>query len=614
MVGKEKESNGYGGNSCLSLVVENTQAMKCSNGFGIEIANGRGKSAESSRNCLRTYKRRKHFKSEGKDSEDSTGQITSKSVDRIFFRNSYMQTSVAHAESNGRLNGSSYFSINKWRNVALEQIYQSLESDSGLKECIGEALASHPETYCATAVKESGNCCKTVRKFTYPSNSMPSDIQDEAKGNLEIVPTGLVNEPNHCTATQVCRRIFSDIVLSEEFSQLCSVLFENFEGMKVDQFLNISTMHSKMKEGLYEDSPMSFHSDIQEMWTKLHKFGSEILAISKCLSEKSMSYFQTQVAGMAHNISEDDKNNFVTQENDTRHMHSRAERPKACTCKHCGEKADGIDSLVCDSCEEMYHVSCIQPAVKEIPPRSWYCANCTAKGIESPHDNCVVCERLNAPRAPMDVHDDELMKLEKLIELEESSNGLADDEVQLFDEEPVCNVCKTEVKSGEKFQICGHNFCLHKFYHERCLSRKELNSYCPRWYCPSCLCRICLTDRDDTQIVLCDGCDRAYHIYCLQPPRTSIPKGKWFCGKCEAGIKRIRKVKRSYEKFENKLRQRAEMCTGGVDEQKSKDEDALDKSGGVDMLLNAAKTLNYEENLAVMGENVDRTIVLDTRT
>ncbi|XP_019174974.1 PREDICTED: uncharacterized protein LOC109170349 isoform X3 [Ipomoea nil] len=569
MVSKEKESNGYGGGSCTSLVVENTQAMKCSNGFGIESANGRGKSGESSRNCLRTYKRRKHFKSEGKDSEDSTVQITSKSVDRIFFRNSYMQTSVAHVESNGRLNGSSYFSINKWRNVALEQIYQSLESDSGLKECIGEALASHPETYCATAVKESGNCCKTVRKFTYPSNSMPSDIQDEAKGNLEIVPTGLVNEPNHCTATQVCRRIFSDIVLSEEFSQLCSVLFENFEGMKVDQFLNISTMHSKMKEGLYEDSLMSFHSDIQE---------------------------------------------FVTQENNTNHLQSRAEHPKACTCRHCGEKADGIDSLVCDSCEEMYHVSCIQPAVKEIPPRSWYCANCTAKGIESPHDNCVVCERLSAPRAPMDVHDDELMKLEKLIELEESSNGLADDEVQLFDEEPVCNVCKTEVKSGEKFQICGHNFCLHKFYHERCLSRKELNCYCSRWYCPSCLCRICLTDRDDTQIVLCDGCDRAYHIYCLQPPRTSIPKGKWFCGKCEAGIKRIRKVKKSYEKFENKLRQRARMCTGGLDEQKSKDEDALDKSGGVDMLLNAAKTLNYEENLAVMGENVDRTIVLDTRT
>lgn len=261
----------------------------------------------------------------------------------------------------------------------------------------------------------------------------------------------------------------------------------------------------------------------------------------------------------------------------------------------------------------MYHVSCIQPAVKEIPPRSWYCANCTAKGIESPHDNCVVCERLNAPRAPMDVHDDELMKLEKLIELEESSNGLVDDEVQLFDEEPVCNVCKTEVKSGDKFQICGHKFCPHKFYHERCLSRKELNSYGPRWYCPSCLCRSCLTDRDDTQIVLCDGCDRAFHIYCLRPPRTSIPKGKWFCGKCEAGIKRIRKVKRSYEKFENKLRERAQACTG-LDERKSKDEDALDKSGGVDMLLNAAKTLNYEENLAVMGENVDRTIILNTRT
>ncbi|KAJ0113633.1 hypothetical protein Patl1_02570 [Pistacia atlantica] len=65
---------------------------------------------------------------------------------------------------------------------------------------------------------------------------------------------------------------------------------------------------------------------------------------------------------------------------------------KVCTCRRCKEKADGKDCLVCDS---MYHVSCVEPAVKEIPPKSWYCVSCAAKGIGLPHENCLVCERLN---------------------------------------------------------------------------------------------------------------------------------------------------------------------------------------------------------------------------
>eukprot|EP00667_Euglena_gracilis_P010553 EG_transcript_10746 len=33
--------------------------------------------------------------------------------------------------------------------------------------------------------------------------------------------------------------------------------------------------------------------------------------------------------------------------------------------------------------------------------------------------------------------------------------------------------------------------------------------------------------------VLCDGCDAAYHIFCLTPPLRAIPDGDWFCPKCK---------------------------------------------------------------------------------
>lgn len=261
------------------------------------------------------------------------------------------------------------------------------------------------------------------------------------------------------------------------------------------------------------------------------------------------------------------------------------------TCRKCGDKTDGRNSLVCDSCEEMYHISCIEPAVKEIPVRSWYCANCTAKGIESPHDNCIACDRLTASRSHLG--EDELVyNVEGPEELEESSNELVPNEGdKRF---PQCKACRMEVTNDEDYRICGHSFCPDKFYHVKCLTSKQLISYGSCWYCPSCLCRGCFVDQDDDKIVLCDGCDHAYHIYCMHPPRDAIPIGKWFCTKCDTGIQRVRKAKEMYGNIQNKSKKRPS-------DGKLKREEALNKSGGMDMLLNAAKTLNYEENLVANG-------------
>lgn len=54
---------------------------------------------------------------------------------------------------------------------------------------------------------------------------------------------------------------------------------------------------------------------------------------------------------------------------------------------------------------------------------------------------------------------------------------------------------------------------------------------------PSQSCQVCRFPHDESRMVLCDSCDRGWHLYCLTPPLTIIPTGLWFCPQClEAGV------------------------------------------------------------------------------
>ena len=45
-------------------------------------------------------------------------------------------------------------------------------------------------------------------------------------------------------------------------------------------------------------------------------------------------------------------------------------------------------------------------------------------------------------------------------------------------------------------------------------------------------CEVCSDERDDTHMLVCDSCNKGYHLYCLSPPVFSIPEGSWYCGNC----------------------------------------------------------------------------------
>jgi hypothetical protein len=373
----------------------------------------------------------------------------------------------------------------------------------------------------------------------------------EANGYAPVMQNGSSSESQDHGGTEMCQRMLHDVLTSEEFNSLCKTIFENFHGIKPESVVDFSVIISRMKQKFYERAPELFLSDIQQVWRKLQNTSNKIFAFSKSLCDLSTTSYSELVEISAQSTFEDEK-----QVESDGHMKPEQMEEcaiyKTCRCSCCRERVDGTDCLVCDSCEKVYHLSCIEPAVKEIPHKSWYCANCTTSGIGSPHENCVVCARLNGKKTPKKIIGDESLPTneETFDEFEENSNSsyagvqVSTRKRKIFN----CRVCENEVEvKGEEIRECGHPYCHSQYYHVRCLTSKQLNIYSYQWYCPSCICQGCLTNHDDDQIVLCDGCDHGYHIYCMKPPLVSIPQGKWFCRKCDAGIKAISQAKKAYE-------------------------------------------------------------------
>ncbi|XP_061364418.1 histone-lysine N-methyltransferase ATXR6 [Gastrolobium bilobum] len=45
-------------------------------------------------------------------------------------------------------------------------------------------------------------------------------------------------------------------------------------------------------------------------------------------------------------------------------------------------------------------------------------------------------------------------------------------------------------------------------------------------------CEECGSGFSPAKLLLCDKCDRGYHLFCLKPILSSVPKGPWFCPPC----------------------------------------------------------------------------------
>ena len=102
----------------------------------------------------------------------------------------------------------------------------------------------------------------------------------------------------------------------------------------------------------------------------------------------------------------------------------------------------------------------------------------------------------------------------------------------------LCTAQDNRYKRAEELLSChlcgnsGHPSCLK--YSQKLVQRIR-NSV---WECLDCkMCVLCAV-RDkavstSNKLLICDSCDKGYHMDCLEPPLFDMPRGKWFCYICE---------------------------------------------------------------------------------
>ncbi|XP_041122290.1 bromodomain adjacent to zinc finger domain protein 1A-like [Polyodon spathula] len=86
-------------------------------------------------------------------------------------------------------------------------------------------------------------------------------------------------------------------------------------------------------------------------------------------------------------------------------------------------------------------------------------------------------------------------------------------------------------------------------------------------------CKMCRKKGDAENMLLCDGCDRGHHIYCIRPKLKTIPQGDWFCPECRPKQRSRRLSSRQRSSVDSDEEQGPESKEEEEDEEEEQTED-----------------------------------------
>ncbi|XP_025067151.1 tyrosine-protein kinase BAZ1B isoform X1 [Alligator sinensis] len=84
-------------------------------------------------------------------------------------------------------------------------------------------------------------------------------------------------------------------------------------------------------------------------------------------------------------------------------------------------------------------------------------------------------------------------------------------------------------------------------------------------------CKVCRKKGEDDKLILCDECNKAFHLFCLRPALYEIPDGEWQCPACQPSTARRSSRGRNYA--EDSAEEESEEGEEGSDEQDVEEEE-----------------------------------------
>uniref|UniRef100_A0A667YNJ2 Tyrosine-protein kinase BAZ1B n=1 Tax=Myripristis murdjan TaxID=586833 RepID=A0A667YNJ2_9TELE len=89
-------------------------------------------------------------------------------------------------------------------------------------------------------------------------------------------------------------------------------------------------------------------------------------------------------------------------------------------------------------------------------------------------------------------------------------------------------------------------------------------------------CKVCRRKGDDEKLILCDECNKAFHLFCLRPALYRIPAGEWLCPACQPAVARRCSRARNYNEDTDEEEEEEESEEEDSDEEDEDDEEEND--------------------------------------
>ncbi|KAM9732840.1 tyrosine-protein kinase BAZ1B [Menidia menidia] len=93
-------------------------------------------------------------------------------------------------------------------------------------------------------------------------------------------------------------------------------------------------------------------------------------------------------------------------------------------------------------------------------------------------------------------------------------------------------------------------------------------------------CKVCRKKGDDEKLILCDECNKAFHLFCLRPVLHRIPDGEWLCPACQPTTARRGSRSRNYNQDTEEEESEEESEEQESDEDEEDEEESYYKAMG----------------------------------